>query len=122
MFIVGRLVAEDLSPPRQYFKTPYNRANPTMNTTQRFPLMLELWMAFEHMLYKAPRGRDLFDAGRTRESEYEVLYNGAPGIANLWNTLLSRQTPHLQIVRRGQDARVHVIAESHVAIPNRLFF
>ncbi|WP_144063516.1 glucosamine inositolphosphorylceramide transferase family protein [Caballeronia insecticola] len=93
-----------------------------MNTTQRFPLTLELWMAFEHLLYRAPRGRDLFAASRATEPEFEVLYNGAPGIANLLKILLCHRTPHVQVVRRGLEGRVHLIAESHIAIPNRLFF
>ncbi|SAK80521.1 Glycosyl hydrolases family 43 [Caballeronia hypogeia] len=93
-----------------------------MNTTQRIPVTLELWMAFERKLYSPPQGQDLSAAERAAIPGCEVLCNGAPGIANLWKTLLLHQTPHLQIVWRAPDGKVHLVAESHVAIPNRLFF
>ncbi|MDR5759814.1 hypothetical protein [Caballeronia sp. LZ035] len=101
---------------------PDNRAYSTMNMNQRFPLMLDMWVRFERMLYKTSPGDMLPGAGRSAHPQCEVLYNGSVSITNLWKTLLMRETPHLQIVWRAPGEPARLIAESHVAIPNRLFF
>ncbi|SAK63825.1 glucosamine inositolphosphorylceramide transferase family protein [Caballeronia ptereochthonis] len=93
-----------------------------MNMNQRFPLMLELWMAVERLVYRAPHGRDLTVPDRLDAPECAVVYNGAWSITSLWKTLLQRRTPHLQVVWLGPDGQAHLIAESHVAIQNRCFF
>ena len=93
-----------------------------MNTNQRFPLMLELWTAFERLASRAPHSRELVAADGFDEPQCTMIYNGVPDIRNLWKTLLLRRTPHLQAVWRGPDGRAHLLAESHVAIQNRAYF
>ncbi|VXA95117.1 conserved hypothetical protein [Burkholderia sp. 8Y] len=98
---------------------------PAHNATggaQRFPMTLELWMALERAAYRAPRPQEQSPMDRLDDLQCVVAYNGAWGVANLWRTLLRRQTPHLQVVWRGPDGKTRLIAESHVALPNREFF
>ena len=76
-----------------------------MTTTKRFPLTLEMWIAFERMVYAAPRERDLIVADRLAAPEFDMLYNGTFGMENLWKRLLLQQTPHLQVVWRAPDER-----------------
>jgi len=97
-------------------------AQTAVRPTDNFPRTLGLWMAFERAAYRAPRVHDVSLAHALDEPQCAVIYNGASGIANLWRTLLLRQTPHLQVVWGAPDGKLHLIAESHVAIPNREFF
>ncbi|WP_244817766.1 hypothetical protein [Caballeronia sp. Lep1P3] len=97
-------------------------AQTATRTAQRFPLSLELWMALERAAYRAPRGFESSATDSLDDMQCAVAYNGAWGVANLWRTLLRRQTPHLQVVWRAPDGTARLIAESHVAIPNREFF
>ncbi|SAL82384.1 hypothetical protein AWB67_06108 [Caballeronia terrestris] len=81
-----------------------------------------MWIAFERMVYAAPRERDLIVADRLAAPEFDMLYNGTFGMENLWKRLLLQQTPHLQVVWRAPDGKIRLIAESHVAIPSRSYF
>lgn len=86
-----------------------------------FPPALKLWVRFEQGLYGAPRDPDLDE--HASHSALAAVYNGTRGVTALWKTLLARQTPHVQIVWLSADGTEgHVLAESHIAIPNRLFF
>ncbi|MFM0053594.1 glucosamine inositolphosphorylceramide transferase family protein [Caballeronia grimmiae] len=89
---------------------------------QRFPLMLALWTALERAAYRAPRVCESSLADGHGDPQCAVAYNGAWGVASLWRTLLRRETPHLQMMWRAPDGRLHLVAESHVALPNREFF
>ncbi|MEM5383451.1 hypothetical protein VSR68_07590 [Paraburkholderia phymatum] len=57
------------------------------------------------------------------DSDFIVLFNGRPGVAALWNMLLRRETPHIQVVEKCPNKTVHrVLAESYVALPAKDFF
>jgi hypothetical protein len=86
-------------------------------TTSALTLIaLNAWVRFELSRYGQ---RNL--SARPIEQPFEVLYNGKRGMAALWITLLARRTPHMQIVRVSKDgAEGRVLAESRIAIPNRL--
>ncbi len=88
------------------------------------PAALKLWVRFEQWFYGASGDRsdsDLDDLAA--HPSIEALYNGKRGISALLHTLLACETPHVQIVSlsaNGTEGRL--LAESHIAIPNKLFF
>lgn len=90
----------------------------------RFTSALKRWVRFEQWLYGAsgdPGDPDLDD--HAPHPPVEALYNGKRGISALLHILLARQTPHVQIVALSADGTEGwLLAESHIAIPSKLFF
>jgi hypothetical protein len=85
-----------------------------------FPTALKRWMGFEQKRYGAPRefGEDV-----AAHPSLVALYDGKTSLSALCKALLARQTPHIQVVWLTADGtQAQVLAESHIAIPNKQFF
>ncbi|WP_193727631.1 glucosamine inositolphosphorylceramide transferase family protein [Paraburkholderia franconis] len=88
---------------------------------REFPLLLKLWVKVERILYRAPEVDPLVE--HPMDSDFQVLYDGMPDIRYLWRSLLRRKTPHIQVFsRETQTGKKQLLAESYVAIPDKLFF
>jgi hypothetical protein len=86
-----------------------------------FPLMLRWWTSIEKRLYREPSEASAPD--RPCSASLSVLYDGHEKIDALWKALLECRTPHIQVVWKSPDAgEMRLLAESYVAIPEKLFF
>ncbi|BBU31620.1 hypothetical protein BTHE68_53540 [Burkholderia sp. THE68] len=86
-----------------------------------YPPVLQWWTRIEKRLYD-----EVDDASRDStpaRASLVVLYDGHENIEALWKTLLQCRTPHLQIVWKSPESgEMRLLAESYVAIPEKLFF
>jgi hypothetical protein len=83
--------------------------------------MLRWWTGIEERFYGEP-GEAIPVDGLSGAS-FSVLYNGHENIEALWKALLECRTPHIQVVWKSSDAgEMRLLAESYVAIPEKLFF
>ncbi|AET93239.1 hypothetical protein BYI23_C010930 [Burkholderia sp. YI23] len=84
-----------------------------------FPSVLQWWTNFEKRLYG-----DSCDASRAdAPASLVVLYDGYENVEALWKALLQCRTPHIQVVWKSPETgEMRLLAESHVAIPEKLFF
>jgi len=86
-----------------------------------YPSVLEWWTRVEKRLYgdsdETPQSRSLVRA------PIMVLYDGCENIEALWKALLQCRTPHIQVVWKSPESdEMRLLAESYVAIPEKLFF
>jgi hypothetical protein len=86
--------------------------------TRQYPASLRVWMWIERHTTRRAMNESL--TGTDLESDFVVLFNGRPGMAALWNVLLRRNTPHIQVLERASGKSTHrVLAESHLALPEK---
>jgi hypothetical protein len=85
-----------------------------------FPSVLQWWTNVEKRLYGDTCEASPPDA---REDALVVLYDGHENVEALWKALLQCRTPHVQVVWKSPDSgEMRLLAESHIAIPEKLFF
>lgn len=87
-----------------------------------FPSVLQWWTNIEKRLYRDEPGHAL-QPGVSARAPLVVLYDGHEDIEALWKALLQCRTPHLQVAWKSPESgEMRLLAESYVAIPEKLFF
>ena len=94
----------------------FRPAGPTKGAAP-VPGLLRWWLALERRLYGGPTPA----SWETETDErWVVLYDGKTDIRSLWNALLRRRAPVIQVgCRAAVGGHARLLAESRIAIPEK---